>query len=755
MEKIGHNFRHTPASSPEKLYAQVAINVPLNKTFHYKVPEELEGRLRVGARVIVPFGRRHTTGYCVGLSGECPLEDHLVRNVVEVVDEVPLLDSPMLALTQWVAQEYQCSWGAALEAALPAAVREGRAGRKVTLVEARRPASEMLDQAAVIEMRAPRQAAALRALAEAGELTLAELAGTTGADSSVVHALARRGWVQVRKESLPTDALAGLRAPRTAPYVPTPDQKTALEEIFQRLASERPGVVLLHGVTGSGKTEVYLQALRKVVDEGKQGIVLVPEISLTPQTVRRFASRFEKVAVLHSRLTEAERRDEWRRIRSGGVEVVIGVRSAIFAPTSKLGLVVVDEEHEPSFKQQASPRYHAVSVAIRRAEQEGALVILGSATPSLETYCRARTGGYAHVLLPRRVTQSPLPRVEIVDMKVERAEQKKFCLLSRRLTAAMRQSLSQGDQVILFLNRRGFSTFITCARCRYVLKCERCDVSLVYHRKSGRAKCHYCGLEREAPLECPACGSPALRYLGVGTQRIEEELRALFPQHTCARMDSDSTRARRSHREILDDFREGRTHVLLGTQMIAKGLDFPNVTLVGVLDADVALNLPDFRSSERTFQLIAQVAGRTGRGFKGGRVIVQTSSPEQACVRFAIHHDHAGFAEHELANRRALGYPPFGRLTRILVEAKDADRCRSKCQEIAAMLQTVRGDKNVEILGPAEAPIARMKGAYRWHLILKELTPGHMHELLAACRSSLRSSGGAQVTIDVDPINML
>ena len=735
-----------------KTYAEVALNAPLGNTFHYLTPEHLAPKLKAGARVIVPFGPRRLTGYCVAVSDSCPLDDARLKQIIEIVDESPLLDARMLELTGWLAKEYHCSWGAALEAALPAIIKSGTEARQVTLVGANRSAAELCERADALEARAPRQAAALRTLAEnGGELTLAEL----GADSPVVNALNRDGWVTVRKAPLPADALAGLSAAPTAPHIPTAAQKAALDIILPKLSGEAPGVVLLHGVTGSGKTEVYLQALRKVVAGGRQGVVLVPEISLTPQTIRRFASRFGRVAVLHSRLSEAERREQWRLIRSGQVDVVIGARSAVFAPTNKLGLIIIDEEHEPSFKQQSTPRYHTVAVAVERGRREGAMVIMGSATPSLESYQRAKVGEYTYIALPVRVTNAPLPRVDVVDMTVERAERKRFCLLSRKLAAAMQISLAQGDQVILFLNRRGFSTFITCARCKHVLRCSRCDVSLVYHQKTGVAKCHYCGRETACPTICPACGLPSLRRLGVGTQRIEEEIRTLFPDYACARMDSDSTRGRTSHADILDDFREGKTRILLGTQMIAKGLDFPNVTLVGVIDADVALHIPDFRSAERTFQLIAQVAGRTGRGHKGGRVIVQTSSPDQACVQFAKRHDYARFAEHEMANRKALGYPPMGRLTRILVEGKNAEKCRRKCEEIAEMLKTVSANRGVQLLGPAEAPIARLRGDHRWHIIVKEQTAGHMHEALAACRSALRSSGGTRVTVDVDPASLV
>jgi len=737
-------------------YAEVAVNVPLDRTFHYVVPPVLEGRLRRGARVRVPFGKRSVVGYCVGLTDSSPVPTQRLKTVSGLLDPEPLLDEHMLALTRWIADEYLCGWGEALEAALPGGVRRGAARRTVLIVAPRGTPEDLRTHAAEVEKKAPRQAAALRALAEAeDELVLSELAQRTGADASVARALARKGWVEIRREAMATEAMAGLRAHRTEPFPPTPHQRAALETIAALLERERPGVLLLHGVTGSGKTEVYLQALRRVVDAGRQGIVLVPEISLTPQTVRRFAGRFERVALLHSRLTEAERREQWHLIRSGEAEVVIGARSAVFAPTRRLGLIVVDEEHESTFKQQSSPRYHAAAVAMRRGALEGALVVLGSATPSLESYHRARQGEYALATLPTRVADAPLPGVEVVDMRTERARTKRRTLISRRLAALADASLARGEQVIFFLNRRGFSTWIVCRRCGHVVKCPRCEVSLVYHRRAGRARCHHCGADIEPPTACPVCNSGAVSYLGAGTQRIEEVIQRRFPDHPCARMDSDTTRGRTRHRDILAAFREGKTRILLGTQMIAKGLDLPNVTVVGVIDADVSLNLPDFRASERTFQLLAQVAGRTGRGFRGGRVVIQTSSPEQACIRFALRHDYPAFARHELAHREALGYPPFGRLARLIVEGTRSPACERRCAALAERLRSAAADADVEVLGPAPAPLSRIRGRYRHHVMLKERTPGDLHRVLRACRGDLRSQGGVQVIVDVDPVSLL
>ena len=744
----------TPPS--EMRYAEIAVNVPLDRTFHYRIPDGMRGRLHIGARVLIPFGPRSLSGYCVGFSDTSFVPPNRIKPIHRLLDTEPLLDPGMIELTRWIADEYVCGWGEALQAALPAGVRKKSAPKTVLMLSRNGTPEELLAAADQLGDRARRQAALLRRLAEAeDELTLSELADETGATAQVATSLAKKGYVTLRREQLSSDALAGMYAHHSHPLPPNADQRAALDALAALLQSPDPGVALLHGVTGSGKTEVYLQALQSVVNDGKQGIVLVPEIALTPQTVRRFASRFARIAVLHSRLTEAERRDQWHRIRSGEARVVVGARSAIFAPMKELGLIVIDEPHEGTFKQQSAPRYHAVEVAIERGRREGALVLLGTATPSLEDYHRARKGDYAYLLLPKRIGDAPLPRVELVNMVQERADQKRYCLLSKRLVAAVNVSLSRGEQVILFLNRRGFATYVTCKRCGHVVKCPQCDVSMVFHRKSGDTKCHTCGAARKAPGMCPVCHSEAMRYLGAGTQRIEDEIASAFPEVTCARMDSDSTTGRTSHRDILADFHDGKTQILLGTQMIAKGLDFPNVTLVGVISADITLNMPDFRSAERTFQLLAQVAGRTGRGHRGGRVIIQTSQPDQACIQFAARHDYAGFSENELAHRKVLSYPPFGRLARILVEARDAKKCDATAGSIATALRKHVKDRKVQILGPTVAPLALIRGRHRHHIVLKEKQPGDLHALLAAARSALRASGSVQVTVDIDPVGLL
>ena len=743
-----------PNADNAKPFAAVAVNVPLDKAFHYAVPRPLQGVLEPGMRVRVPFGRRTMVGYCVGLTDRPEVAK--CKEIIQVLDKEPIFHAHTLALTRWAATYYCCGWGEALEAMLPAGVRKARSSRAITLVRPLKSPEQLQAEAERIEKRAPRRSRTLWVLSTVtGEITMSELMQASGATGDIVAALAKQGLVRKRKERVAADALAGLYTGRTDPLPPTPEQKAALDKIHVKLDAHTFGVVLLYGVTGSGKTEVYLQALRRVVDEGRQGIVLVPEISLTPQTVRRFCARFDNVAVLHSRLTMAERRTQWHRIRSGEAEVVIGARSAVLAPTRSLGLLVVDEEHENSFKQESVPRYHARDVGIWRAHQENALVVLGSATPAFESFHNAQTGKYTRIDLTRRVEDRPLPRVDIIDMREEFAERKRPTLISRRLRLAMEASLARSEQVILFLNRRGFATAVTCKRCGHVVRCGQCDVAMTYHRQSGLMQCHYCNAAGRAPEVCPECAAPGIRYGGVGTERVEDVVGKLFPDHTVARMDSDSMRGRHRHRDALAAFRAGEVNILLGTQMIAKGLDFPNVTVVGVINADVSLNLPDFRSAERTFQLLAQVAGRAGRGERGGRVFVQTFSPEHSCIRAAATHDYLTFARKELEHRKLLMYPPYGRLVRILVAGKRAENVEAKALEIAEAMKAASAGGPALTLGPAPAPIAQIKGKRRWHIVLKAPTSEAIHRILSDTQDARKRVSGVQITVDVDPVGML
>ena len=742
------------AGEDPKKYAAVVLSVPIEGPFHYRVPEPLREAIEQGARVRVPFGRREMVGYCVGFDEEIHFDESRVKDIVELLDRPPILGAHMLELTRWMSQYYCCSWGEALDGVLPSGVRKNVAARTVLFVAAERPPQEMRARADEIEARAPRQARALRALASTrGEIAARDLALLAEIDYSVIHALRRLEYAKTRREKVVADPTLGFQVEHSAPPVPTPEQAAAIERIEAALAVGKFHVCLLHGVTGSGKTELYLQALERVVRSGKQGIVLVPEIALTPQTVARFRARFDRVRVLHSELTERSRREQWRAIRDGKADVVIGARSAVFAPVPRLGLLVVDEEHETSFKQQNVPRYHARDVGIWRARQQDALVILGSATPALESFHNARTGKYELVELTRRVAGLPLPPVEIHDLSADLGKNWRPSLISRRLRLAMETVLQKGEQIILLLNRRGFNTFMTCPKCGFVLRCKRCEVSLIYHRSRGRAVCHYCGYETAPPAACPGCGHPKVRYLGAGTQRVEEYVGRLFGPDRIARMDSDAMRGRGKYERTLGDFRDGNKQILLGTQMVAKGLDFPNVTLVGVVNADISLNLPDFRASERTFQLLAQVAGRAGRSERGGRVIIQTFSPDHVCVQCAARHDYHRFARLELEERKAFGYPPFTRIARIIVEGSKLDAVEARCGALVEAVRAASRGTPVKVLGPAEAPIARIKGRFRWHALVKAPKSAVLRQALSVV--DRRRAKGTRVIVDVDPVSLL
>jgi primosomal protein N' (replication factor Y) len=529
----------------------------------------------------------------------------------------------------------------------------------------------------------------------------------------------------------------------------------ALHHIKEALRERRFSVVLLHGVTGSGKTEVYLQAIDEALKLGRGAIVLVPEISLTPQTVEGFKSRFaENVAVLHSRLSAGERLDEWEKLREGKARVVVGARSAVFAPIRDLGLIVVDEEHEHTYKQEETPRYHARDLTVMRGTLENATVILGSATPSLESSWNAAIGKYRVFHLPRRIQNRPLPGVAIVDMREEIKRTGKMSFFSRRLLGAMEERLAKGEQVILFLNRRGFSPIMICRRCGFVQKCPHCSVSLTTHHEGGAMVCHLCGYVAVPPDRCPSCRSPHLRFPGLGTQKLELMVSKLFPEYRVGRMDTDSMTGKDAHAEALGAFRRGELRILLGTQMIAKGLHFPNVTLVGVMCADTALHLPDFRAAERTFQLLTQVAGRAGRGEVHGEVIVQTYAPNHPAIIAAGQQDYEAFYRQEIRFRQELGYPPVKRFVVVTLRGRNGEAVRWIGTRLAALLKG-SAPPEIEVLGPAPAPIARARGQYRWQLILKGESVLRMNAALRDALGGFRAIKGIQIVVDADPVSML
>ena len=598
----------------------------------------------------------------------------------------------------------------------------------------------------------------IQCLQENGPMLLSELAEAAGVTAAPVKTLEKKGLVTVSNESVYRDPHAGVELLKTDPLPLMAQQADALKQIITAMDEPCPPVLLLHGVTGSGKTEVYLQAISHALEHGKGAIVLVPEIALTPQTVDRFRSRFadkpERVAVLHSSLSDGERYDEWHRIRSGEAQIVVGARSALFAPVHNLGLIVVDEEHEPTYKQDEAPRYSARDMAVLRGQLEKCAVVLGSATPALESYANAKGGKYRYIDMPIRVDDRRMPPIRIVDMRVEAQRDGKPHLFSRDLIEAIRTRIDRTEQTIIFMNRRGFSSSLVCPDCGYVAECEHCSVGMTFHKARARLVCHICGEEKPVPVRCLECKSDQFKYAGAGTEKIEEVMTKLFPKARIERMDSDTMRRKNAHRDVLSKFRTGKIDILIGTQMIAKGLDFPNVTLVGVVNPDHALHMADFRAGERVFQLLTQVAGRAGRGEAAGEVIVQTYTPHHPAIQAARRMDFEGFCDQELAFRKEMGYPPYTHLTCITLRGKNEAEVEASAEKLFKCLEKCAAGK--ASLSPAmPAPIARMRGEYRWQMLLRASRTKMMNDVIRAAFGMMKLPKTVKVTVDVDATSLL
>jgi primosomal protein N' (replication factor Y) len=746
------------------LYADVVFDRPLDHAFTYAVGPELSAQIAVGKRVRAPFGRgdKAAIGYCVRLS-ETPPERE-VKELVAVLDDEPLLTEHLLRLTRWMADYYLCGWGQVLNAVVPSGARDKAGTRSLIFVE---PVAEAEAVDNPTELTA-KQKAVLELLRKASkpveqrQLARQAKCGQGPIDALVLKGLARR---VARRIDRFVDGTVEEETPH-GPIVLNEDQQKVWNQLEPTLKQGGFHAYLLHGVTGSGKTEIYLRAIEEVIRQGKEALVMVPEISLTPQTIQRFRGRCGEVAVLHSHLGNAERGGHWRRVAAGHAQIIVGARSAVFAPAKRLGLIVVDEEHENTFKQDTTPRYHGRDVAVMRARLENIPILLGSATPSLESWHNAQRGQYTLLSLPQRVLELPLPQVALIDLRHQPPKRGRPLAISDALEYAMKTALKAGGQVMLLLNRRGFSTHIHCPSCGHVETCRFCDLALTYHKERDVMLCHYCGYEQEPQRNCPACGLSAIRYQGLGTEKLQVEIEERFPGYVVRRMDGDTMRKPGSHARVLAAFRKGLIHILLGTQMIAKGLDFPNVTLVGVVNADMGLHFPDFRSAERTFQLLSQVAGRAGRGPQGGRVLIQTFAPEHPCIAFAATHDYAGFVAAEMAHRRQHNYPPFQRLARLIVRSRDRDAACAFADKLAEAFQRalhlstreaegITTPPELRVLGPAEAPVFRLKGYYRYHFQLQSPSPALLHQVLRTVLPAQRVPNGVEFTLDVDPFNML
>ena len=750
------------------MLAQVLVDVVhtnVAKPFSYLIPEGMAPC--VGMRVSVPLGRRQVDGLVVALmpkeelSADVPISK--LRPISAILDDEPAVLLPLLELAKELAEQAHCPLSETIRLMLPAAMRAGRIHKKT---EAFAQLCEGIDaeEAATAQKRSPKRATLLRLLADGKSHAVRELGEMVADPKPALKVLAAANLIQLFDLETYRSPYEEMEVQASQPPLLTDEQESALACMLPAVQQGK-GSFLLHGVTGSGKTEVYLELVRRTLELNKSAIILVPEIALTPQMVLWFRRRFgPETAVLHSRLTDGQRYDEWRRIRQGDARVVIGARSAIFAPAQRLGLIVIDEEHEQTYLSDKHPRYDARRVAASRAEREGAVLLLSSATPSILSFAKAMRGDYTLVEMPNRVLGRPLPTVTVVDMRQELSAGNRsifsLCLLEK-----LKECIERGDQAMLFLNRRGYHTFVSCRSCGYVVKCRQCDISMTLHQAGqedkGELRCHMCGEAHAPPDTCPECGSKYIRYFGIGTQRVEDELKKLYPHVKTLRMDIDTTKERDSHYRMLTAFREEKAQVLIGTQMIAKGLDFPRVTLVGVIAADMSLNLPDYRAQERTFQLITQVAGRAGRAEMPGEVVVQTYKPDNPCIIAAAAQDYRSFFTQEFQRRRTGLYPPFTLLARLLVESPEENAAKEMAHRLYEVMQTYllshpEQKKRTLMIRADEAPVKRIRGQYRYHVLLKLFEHADAQPILRMMTElGAVAEENCRVYVEINPTSMM
>jgi len=734
--------------------AQVTLEIALRKEFDYLIPPELTGRVEVGTRVKVPFGRRQVLGCVTGLADQS--RHDTLKPILKVIGAQSLVTPRVLELARWMAEYYCCAPETALKSVLPDAVRKEQEGWRERLFVRLVPANGEHPKLT------KRQTEVYQVIEENRSIAMQELLRLTGTTAQTVRRLEDNGLVEVASQISERDPYANEQIIPTQPLTLNPEQAESLRHIIASLDGSESKTFLLNGVTGSGKTEVYLQAIACALEKGKGAIVLVPEISLTPQTVERFKARFSSgplqtlVAVLHSHLSVGERHDEWHKIRQGRAKIVIGARSAIFAPVEPLGLIIVDEEHEHSYKQEEAPRYHARDVAVVRGQRERAVVVLGSATPCLESYYNVQRGKYALLELPHRADDKRMPVVRVIDMRTECRRDKGTPIFSQRLKEAILTRLENQEQTILFLNRRGFATSMQCPECGFVAECPNCSLSLTYHRREQALRCHICSYSTRAPAQCPECSSPKIRFHGLGTEKVEDVLGKLFPNASIRRMDSDALKRKEDYRRILGDFRRGKIDILVGTQMIAKGLHFPRVTLVGIVYADTGLHLADFRAGERTFQLLTQVAGRAGRGDVEGEVIVQSFTPSHPAIQFARRHDFEGFFDAEMEFREQLRYPPYTRAAMLTLRGHAEEKVSFCAEHLKKELEKKLDDiPDLNIAGPAPAPLLRVETFYRYQIMLRTVQMTILSRRLAVIAADLALPDDVALTIDIDPMNLL
>lgn len=724
--------------------------------FDYLIPENLE--VLAGHRVKIPLQNRFTLGTVLHITPPTQ-HQHNLKPIIEVLSDAPLLTETLLKMGQWMSTYYCCPLEQVLRTMLPSSLRKAKSYDKTQLlvVLVKLPNEDDLLQ---LEKRAKRQHAILMELERSGGSCPQRLLGA--GVSSPLKALIDKGLVKVENEVVKRDPDAGDSFVPSKPLKLNDEQEAALDVIMAGCSENKPKPILLAGVTGSGKTEVYLQAADAVLRTGKTVLILVPEIALTPQTVRRFKSRFEQynhpVAVLHSELSAGERHDEWKRLRSGEAVVAIGARSAVFAPLTNVGLIVVDEEHETSYKQESAPRYHGRDLSVLRAALEGCPVVLGSATPSLESWSNAVSGKYTTLKINKRADAQSLPRIRVIDMRTEaRKTNVKPLIFSEMLRKAIQERLEIKEQTILFLNRRGFSRSANCPSCGHVVNCPHCSLALTYHRKDDRMICHMCQYTSIPPRICPNCNDPSILFAGYGTEKVQEITEQVFPNARVTRLDADITKRKGALKEALEAFRTHKIDILIGTQMIAKGLHFPTVTLVGVLNADLSLHTPDFRASERTFQLLTQVAGRSGRGPLEGEVIIQTFTPHAPSIQYARHHDYYGFAEQELEFRKVFSYPPSYHLAVLITSSQKENLAQFTLETIHKHLQSTLPDaeKHPVLLGePLPAPLERAHDEYRFQLLIRSPQPRILSQFLTHTLAKIPIPENVRLTCDIDAYDM-
>jgi primosomal protein N' (replication factor Y) len=737
-------------------FVRVIIDRAIQRELDYSVPETLADRVHVGSRVRVPF--RDKSALATVLAALEHSDAKGIRAIEALVGDGPILSESLLELAKWMSAYYCCPIETVMRSLLPQVIRRAEIGWKKQLVVY--PAKIDISEIDKLRRRAPRQAELLEEIAKLEKPTpAAQLLRATSLDNQTLRSLAKRGLIDLREEEIARDPHGDEEFLASSSLELNAEQSAAVKKIDGAVStpdSAKP--ILLHGVTGSGKTEIYLQAIRAALDCGRSAIVLVPEISLTPQTVERFKSRFaeihDAVAVLHSHLSQGERHDEWHKIHSGRARIVIGARSAVFAPLRNLGLIIVDEEHETTYKQEEAPRYHARDVAVVRAKVEKCGVVLGSATPSLESYHNATIGKYDLVTLTQRVDERQMPLIRIVDLRQERRKGKIVPILSEKLSQAIADRLEKREQTILFLNRRGFSTSLLCSNCGEARNCPNCSVALTFHRHMARLSCHLCGHTAAVPKKCPECGKDALIYAGFGTEKVESTVSQFFPKANVRRMDADSMTRKDAYRETLRNFRAGKIDILVGTQMIAKGLHFPNVTLVGIINADLALHLPDFRAGERTFQLLTQVAGRAGRGETPGEVFVQTYTPFSPSIQFARHHDFAGYFQQELEFRERCDFPPFKHAVLITVRSEHEARAKLSAETLVRRLKEALSPE-FTLSDAAPAPLEKLQGQFRFHILLRGEAIMRLSRLVRETVDKLPLPEDVLAAVDVDPYQLL